>query len=1708
MPETYLKDTPVLEDLTKPTVATQLLTLQGPAPSRHIEWRVTLSKPVVSFDVSEILVISDSGEPVTANLTVKNVLEEYLDYVVQVNVDFDDKYTLYFAEGLFLDESGNPSRQSWAASASVDATPPTTNIELNSYHNTNDSKVKWDNVASETIIPKKLGLQASLIALFNFDGSDKLANNVGLNKATLQGSGHTWVSGIGDSRAVHLNGAGSVDLGNDYSWLSPTLSISLWIKFDNTSNEQVIISSIPGHFIELGKSVNNTWFIDATETNSSIIANRWYHIVFSRPASQQGQLWIDGDFLTLVATLDYEIPSDLIALPHVNLGSSQGTDSFVIGTLDDVRLWHRDLSTRDIEDLYYSSSSLGEDGNFTLILESGVLFDWAGNGFKSSSTGQVVVIDMTRPSVVVGLTTAAPNIPVVLRGVSAYTVDWTVTFSEEVVGFGVDKVAFTAFPGISQNLSIVQSMGNKFYLIRLVVTQTGFYRIRVLEGVVSGITSQPVTASNVNQVAVVEWDASLATIALSPSLSLSPSFSNTEYNYSAVAKGVAFVTFTATTSDSTATMTINSTSLYQGVASTHFVLSTGINLFVITVTAADRNNSRSYTFSLQRELTQSATERVMLISACNRGSIFTQVSGWCSDADVCLWTGVSCDLNGAVESIVLSNRGLNGTIPSELGALKQLQTLFLNNNTLIGTVPRELGDASLVDLRIDQNYLSGELPDTIATLYTLETINCSRTWIISSLCSPTRGSTYIDMTTVIDIELSNNVPEFLNSSAVVLVASRIADPSGVNSTISTRLVENSLLNFHYYRVAIAVSANVLQINGILSRFSIAFSNNMAQFASLINGMGVSTESVSLHQGLNQTVVVDLSHPLSATFTDSNPVFGNISGTLSFQRAAVESEFFEYVLGLGHADGVINYLLAVLPVTTLTPYVVISNLQISSFTHFVIYSRMSSLSSKPLLLAILDTAAPEIKKQPEGGEVAEGTSFIATIIVQAGAVANDLIYQWKKFDSATSKFVALANQTSNSLQLHNISISNAGTYMVSTVMITNSSMKVDSVPINVTVDLKPSIVSQPSDTSIFIAVGTNQTIPLSATSRNGNHLRYQWYLNGNTLLNQKVSTLSLLPFTLADVGSYYCIIRDGQATAMSQIYIISADLCHNNNCLNGGVCINTGLSFHCSCINRYSGSDCSVAPQLSTGCADGSREGLNDGVVFPDIAVCAGNFTDFIGGPTAGALCNFGFHVCSASSSVDTIYLSQVSFSSATSFTGCFAYNAAHNGDRCRACEPTRSNDAMAGVGSDCPIVTKRANSCLANGRIDGVSEPGDFLSGTACCYKPWITGVVCCRNSEADSLSKGSALALIALNEWVEVDDDDIDEPSLPPIFFANTNFVTLQGAMQGTVTGLEYPIGRLPTGFEPKYSRVFVTTTAPTDTDEPFTVLDIHVLNNGYIVVSYPPPIVKQTISLDGFMFPTAQQESLFAQLTLSSGFANNVDTTYSRASYHVDGDGILHLAGVVILTSDCPEWCTMFTLPLLAGLQYQPTRTFLVSGTTQAQVEVFATGRVALSKGLKGDIAFLDKGTLVPSPMSTVLASDSPAVLSPWRTGEHSVYALKSSSNTIYLTGRVLYDTVDPSILPQTNPILVLGKNFRPTYPTKQAVGCAVSESRQSCVISIYPNGRMFVDVDATYGESSTGFWVSLDGIVFGGYTLTTEVTISGNATVEFSRAAYISL
>ncbi|MCE5209169.1 MAG: hypothetical protein LLG42_12775 [Chloroflexi bacterium] len=158
-----------------------------------------------------------------------------------------------------------------------------------------------------------------------------------------------------------------------------------------------------------------------------------------------------------------------------------------------------------------------------------------------------------------------------------------------------------------------------------------------------------------------------------------------------------------------------------------------------------------------------------------KGASWTDDNGWFTNNAPCLWKGVGC-ANGYVQSLVLSDNNLAGTIPTAIGNLPYLTELYLDQNKLTGTIPTTIGNlsnlrylvlmdnsltgtipsqignlANLVVLDLDSNQLSGRIPYQLGDLS-----NLTELWLHSNKLSDTIPGELVNLSNLTVLDLGNN----------------------------------------------------------------------------------------------------------------------------------------------------------------------------------------------------------------------------------------------------------------------------------------------------------------------------------------------------------------------------------------------------------------------------------------------------------------------------------------------------------------------------------------------------------------------------------------------------------------------------------------------------------------------------------------------------------------------------------------------------------------------------------------------------------------------------------------------------------------------------------------------------------------------------------------------------------------------------------------
>ena len=114
------------------------------------------------------------------------------------------------------------------------------------------------------------------------------------------------------------------------------------------------------------------------------------------------------------------------------------------------------------------------------------------------------------------------------------------------------------------------------------------------------------------------------------------------------------------------------------------------------------------------------------------GSGWTNAGNWLTEAPVSEWHGVSANADGRVTALDLRGNGLAGTVPPEIGVLRDLTRLDLADNALEDKLPPQLGQlGELRQLHLSGNRFQGALAGSLTKLSELADFQ----WDESGLCA-------------------------------------------------------------------------------------------------------------------------------------------------------------------------------------------------------------------------------------------------------------------------------------------------------------------------------------------------------------------------------------------------------------------------------------------------------------------------------------------------------------------------------------------------------------------------------------------------------------------------------------------------------------------------------------------------------------------------------------------------------------------------------------------------------------------------------------------------------------------------------------------------------------------------------------------------------------------------------------------------------------
>jgi Leucine-rich repeat (LRR) protein len=159
----------------------------------------------------------------------------------------------------------------------------------------------------------------------------------------------------------------------------------------------------------------------------------------------------------------------------------------------------------------------------------------------------------------------------------------------------------------------------------------------------------------------------------------------------------------------------------------------------------------TFEWSLKSEIEDNEEEKEFLLTLLSQVTKPSKLN-WSSNLPLSIWNGVHVNSKGRVQSLVLRDVGLMGSIPPDIQCLESLKYLDLSNNGLNGPLPFEFANLSNIEhLHLDGNQIENDEFLSLAQLDKLGTIDLSRNEMTGVM-----PSAFNDLSALRDFKIEQN----------------------------------------------------------------------------------------------------------------------------------------------------------------------------------------------------------------------------------------------------------------------------------------------------------------------------------------------------------------------------------------------------------------------------------------------------------------------------------------------------------------------------------------------------------------------------------------------------------------------------------------------------------------------------------------------------------------------------------------------------------------------------------------------------------------------------------------------------------------------------------------------------------------------------------------------------------------------------------------
>lgn len=177
-----------------------------------------------------------------------------------------------------------------------------------------------------------------------------------------------------------------------------------------------------------------------------------------------------------------------------------------------------------------------------------------------------------------------------------------------------------------------------------------------------------------------------------------------------------------------------------------------------TITIKDKASDQQQIIVIKQIFVDSLTrEALIAFYKATNGDHWINNTNWCSDAPYKEWYGVKTSILGII-NISLSANGLSGTLPEEIGNIKDLAQLDLSDNKISGEIPNSIGETKLMALYLNKNNLSGEIPEGIGKLKNLMYLSLGNNSLSGSIPKSIGNLTKLEEFNLENNKLTGTIP--------------------------------------------------------------------------------------------------------------------------------------------------------------------------------------------------------------------------------------------------------------------------------------------------------------------------------------------------------------------------------------------------------------------------------------------------------------------------------------------------------------------------------------------------------------------------------------------------------------------------------------------------------------------------------------------------------------------------------------------------------------------------------------------------------------------------------------------------------------------------------------------------------------------------------------------------------------------------------------